>query len=230
MFDSFNKPGWEHTKPEVRKAAIDELDDVAVLVELVHKDPEPEVQAYALARISNSDELDKLADTLPQPLQAQARAQRLSQLLPDASQLSSISDEAILVRIAGLADDPDLIVNSIGQLKSPEVRMDLAINHPVAKTRLCAVQGIEDIDVLKELSLQSKHKDKAVYRHCKEILDKHHAREREEAEHQRQIQQMAEDARVLSTCVDSPEYKARFQTLEYRWSLLKEHAGAEQKK
>ena len=68
MFDSFNKPGWQHTKPEVRKAAIDELDDVAVLVELIHKDPEPEVQAHALARITDSDELDKLADTLPQPL------------------------------------------------------------------------------------------------------------------------------------------------------------------
>ena len=229
MFDSFNKPGWQHTKPEVRKAAIDELDDVAVLVELIHKDPEPEVQAHALARITDSDELDKLADTLPQPLQAQARAQRLKQLLPDVSQISSISDEVILVRIAGLADDPELIVASIGQLKSPEVRMDLAINHPVAKTRLCAVQGIEDIDVLKELSLQSKHKDKAVYRHCKEILDKHHAQEREEAEQQQQIQQMSEDAKALSTCVDSPEYKARFQTLEYRWSQLKKQAGAEQK-
>jgi exonuclease SbcC len=229
MFDSFNKPGWEHPKPEVRKSAIDELDDVALLIGLVHDDPEPEIRALALTRISDSDELDKLADTLPQPLQAQARAQRLQQLLPDASQISSISDEAILVRIAGLADDPELIAASIGQVKSPEIRMDLAINHPVAKTRLCAVQGIEDIDLLKELSLQSRHKDKAVYRHCKEILDKHHAREREEAEQQQQIQQLSEDARALSTCVDSPEYKARVQTLEYRWSQLKEHTGAEQK-
>ena len=229
MFDSFNKPGWQHAKPEVRKSAIDELDDVAVLIELVHKDPEPEVQAHALSRISDSDELDKLADALPQPLQAQARSQRLKQLLPDVSQLSSISDEAILVRIAGLADDPELIAASIGQIKSPEVRMDLAINHPVAKARLRAAQSIEDIELLKELSHQSKHKDKSVFRHCKEILDNHHAREREESEHQQKIQQMAEDARVLSSCVDSPEYKARFQTLEYRWSQLKEHAGTEQR-
>ena len=229
MFDSFNKPGWQNAKPEVRKSAIDELDDVAVLIELVHTDPEPEVQAHALSRISDSEELDKLADALPQPLQAQARLQRLQQLLPDVSQISSISDEAILVRIAGLADDPELIAASIGQIKSPEVRMDLAINHPVAKARLRAAQSIEDIELLKELSHQSKHKDKSVFRHCKEILDDHHAREREEAEHQQQIQQMAEDARVLSSCVDSPEYKARFQTLEYRWSQLKEHAGAKQR-
>jgi exonuclease SbcC len=229
MFDSFSKPGWQHSDPEVRKTAIDQIEDVAVLVDLVHNDPEPGVQAHALARISDSDELDKLTDTLPQPLQAQARAQRLKLLLPDASQLSSISDDTILVRIAGLADDPELIAASIGQLKSAEVRMDLAINHPVAKTRLCAAQGVEDIDLLKELSLQSKHKDKAVYRYCKELLDRHHAAERAEIEQQQQIKQLIDDARKLSTGVDSPEFKTRFQTLEHRWSLLNEHAGSKQK-
>jgi hypothetical protein len=220
MLDSFNRPGWQQRKPEARKAAIDEIDDQSMLVELVHNDPESDVQAHALARISDSGALDKLAETLPQPLQAQARTQRLKQLLPDAGQLDSISDDAILVRIAGLADDPDLIIASIGRLESPQIRMDLAAHHPVAKARLCAAQGIKDIHLLKELSQQSKHKDKAVYLYCKGHLDKHHAAERAEAERGQQIRQLTEDARVLSTCVDSPEYSVRFQTLERRWSLF----------
>lgn len=210
-------------------AAIDGIDEVAVLLELVHNDPEPDIQAHALARINDSDELDKLADSLPLPLQAQARAQRLKQILPETDQLSSVSDDITLVRIASLTDDPELITASIGRIKSPETRMDLATSHPVAKTRLCAAHGIDDIALLKELSHQSKHKDKAVYRYCKELLDKHHAAERAEAERQQQIAQLILDARQLSTTVDSPEYKARFQTLEYRWSLLKDHAGAGQR-
>jgi len=229
LLDSFNKPGWQHSKPDVRKSAIDELDDEAVLLELVHNDTEPDVRAHALARITTSDELDKLADSLPQPLQAQARAQRLKQLLPETGQLASINDDATLARIAGLADDPELIAAAIGQIKSLALRMELAVNHPVARARLGAAQGIEDIGLLKELSLQSKHKDKAVYRHCKDLLDKHHAAERVEEERRQQIQQLTEDARQLSATVDSPEYKARFQTLSHRWSLLKEHAGAGQK-
>ena len=132
MLDSFNRPGWQQRKPEARKAAIDEIDDQSVLVELVQTDPELDVQAHALARISDSGALDKLAETLPQPLQAQARTQLLKQLLPDAQQLASINDDAILVRIAGVADDPDLITASIGLLESPEIRMDLATRHPVA--------------------------------------------------------------------------------------------------
>jgi hypothetical protein len=229
LLDSLNKPGWQHPKPEVRKAAIDEIDDLAVLLELVRNDPEHKVQAHALARITDGDELDKLSETLPPPLQGQAREQRLKQLLPDSSQLSSIGDDALLVRIASLADDPELIAASISRVASHEVRMDIAVNHPIAKARLCAAEGIEDIDLLKELSLQSKHKDKAVFRYCKGHLDKHHAQERAEEERRQQILQLTEDARVLSTCVDSPEYKARFQTLEHRWSLLKEHAGPEQR-
>jgi hypothetical protein len=228
LLDSFNKPGWQHRDPEVRMAAIDELGDESILVDLVHNDPESEVRARALSRIKSGAALDALAETLSQPLQAQAKAQRLKQLLPDAAGISSISDDDTLVRIATLSEDPELTATSILQIGSKQVLMDLAVKHPVAKTRLCAAQGIGEIELLKELSQKSKHHDKAVFRHCKDILDKHHAAERAEAERQKQIRQLTEDARILATSVDSPEYKARFQTLEHRWSLLKEHASPAQ--
>ena len=105
MFDSINKPQWQHHNPEVRKAAIEQLDDLAVLIDLVNADPDPEVRAQALSRITDDNTLDELADSLTQGLQQQARAQRLQQLLPDASQLPAISDDAILTRIASLTDE-----------------------------------------------------------------------------------------------------------------------------
>jgi len=228
MFDSINKPQWQHHDPEVRKAAIDQLDDQAVLIELVNTDPDPDVRAHALSRVTDGNILEELAATLPQPLQQQARSQRLQQLLPDAGQLPSIQDDTLLIRIASLTDDPELIAASIAQVSNGDVRMEIAGNHPMAKVRLCAVQGIKEIDLLQQLLHQAKHKDKAVYRYCKEQVDKHHSAERAEAELQSGIRQLMESAAELSRSVDSPEYKGRYQSLNQRWLPLKESANPEQ--
>ena len=79
LLDSFSKPGWQHRKPEVRKAAIDSLDDEEILLGLVRNDPEQEIRSLALAKIAGSDTLDELIESLPKPLQDQAKAQRLKQ-------------------------------------------------------------------------------------------------------------------------------------------------------
>lgn len=227
LFDSFSKPGWQHKNPEVRKAAIDELEDEAILLDLINSDPEPEIRSHALSRLTSSKILDGLSETLQPPLQNQARAQRLKQLLPDPENLRSVSDDQTLIRIATLSDDPELIAASISRVQDMTTRMELAGNHPLAKVRLCAAQGIDDIGSLKELMHLSKHKDKSVFRYCKEVVDRHNTDERIRAEREQQIRQLAEDARGLSTSVDSPEFKARFLTLEHRWSQLREHANPE---
>jgi hypothetical protein len=229
MFDSINRPRWQHDNPEIRNAAIDELDDQAVLAELVKADPDPDVRAHALSRVSDSDLLDDLADTLSPPLQQQARSLRLHQLLDDPDALASVEDDTVLVRIASLSDDPELTAAAIGRIRSNDVRMDVAANHPVARVRLRAAQSIEDIGLLQQLAHKAKHKDKAVYRHCKDLLDKHHTAERAEAERQARIRQLAEDAQQLSKSVDSPDFKSQFQTLDYRWQSLKTGAGADQR-
>ena len=75
LLDSFTKPGWQHRKPEVRIAAIDQLEDETILLGLVNDDPEPAVRKHALSRISGSDALDQLIESLDQSLQGQAKAQ-----------------------------------------------------------------------------------------------------------------------------------------------------------
>lgn len=229
MFDSLKNPKWQHSKPEVRMAAIDELDDQAILIELVSNDPDDSVRAHALKRVSDGVELDKLVETLPSgPLQNQARTQRLNQLLPDSSQIGSLKDDALLVRIASLAVDEGQVSSAIDQIESPQVRLDLASNHAVARVRLRAAQGIKDQDLLRELMQQARHKDKAVFRYCKDLLDQQHATEKAEAENRAKIEQLMEDAGALSRAVDSPEYSVRYQTLRHRWGQLSEHANSEQ--
>ncbi len=222
LIDSFTKPQWQHRKPEVRKAAIEQLDDQTVLLDLVISDPDTDVRAHALSRVSNAEKLDELIKTLPQPLQQQARAQRLQQLLPDKAALQSIADDSVLVRIADLTDDPELIAASVGQIGSQTVRLELAGAHPVAKVRLNAAQGISEIELLQQLAQQSKHKDKAVYRYCKEQLDKNHAMEMAEAKRQAEIGQLTEAAVKLSQTAYSPEYKGRYLSLSQKWQALKD--------
>ena len=68
LFDSVSLPKWQHKNPETRKQAVSELDDQAILLELVKTDPDSSVQAAALARISTPVVLDELIESLATPL------------------------------------------------------------------------------------------------------------------------------------------------------------------
>ncbi len=228
LIDNFSKPRWQHAKPEIRRDAIDQLDDPEVLFDIASSDPDIDVRAHALARVTSSKDLDQLIEKLPQALQQQARDQRLKQLLPDPGELSSISDDDLLLHIASLAEDEETVRAAVAQLHSLDARMDVARKHPLAKVRLCAAQGIEDIEKLHQLAHDSKHKDKAVYRYCKELLDQHNLAEREQAERQSKIQQLLEDAEQMSSGVDSPGFKGRHFSLDRHWQMLKEYAQPEQ--
>ena len=228
MFDSLNRPKWQHKDPEVRRNAVGQLDDQDVLVELVKTDSDSTVQASALSRISSPDTLDKLIDTLPGALQQQARTQRLQQLLPDPDRLATINDDVILVRIAGLTDDPELLAAAIARVSNNELRLEIASSHTLAKVRLHAAQGIEDIELLDKLIHRVRGHDKAVYRHCKTLLDEHHSVQKAEAERKEKILQLAQKAKELAKAVDSPEYQGRCQVLEQQWKTVRDWAKPDQ--
>ena len=187
IFDSFNKPSWQHRDPEVRKSAVGEVEDETVLINLVRDDPDEGVQSAALARIANKAVLEELVQSLASPLLEQARKQWLDLLLPDPGGLSSVSNDQDLVLIAGLTDDPDLVTACIDRIGQPATRLDLAMNHPLAKVRIAAAEGVEEEQPLKELLAASRHKDKSVYRLCKERMDRLHEAERTAAERTRQL-------------------------------------------
>ncbi len=115
-----------------------------------------------------------------------------------------------------------MIAASVGQIGDQAVCLELAGAHPAAKVRLSAAQGIAEISLLQQLAQQSKHKDKAVYRYCKEQLDKKHAIETAEAALQAEIGQLTDAAGKLSQAVYSPEYKGRYLSLNQKWQALKD--------
>jgi len=230
LFDSFTGPRWQHSNPEVRKEAVAQLQDQEVLLELVKTDPDPTVQAAALCRISSPDVLDALIETLPQALQQQAKNQRLRQLLPGGTDtLATMADEALLLRILSLTDDAELSMAVIARIASDGVRLDLARNHPIAKVRLGAALGIEDIGLLTELMQHSRGHDKTVFRHCKTVVDEHHARQLAAAQQQEKIRHLIDQAEALAGAADLPEYEGRYRSLEQQWQLLEATASEVQK-
>ena len=232
LLDPFSKPRWQHPKAEVRLAAVEELDDHEKLLEIAQADEDAAVRSRALARINDGSVLDRLIDDPPaglsDELRQQAKTQRLQQLLSEGGSLPEDADGALLLRIAHLTDDGPMIEGILARLDDAQPRMDLALGHPVARVRLAAAQSIQDIELLQSLLQQSKHRDKAVFRYCRERVDEHLAAERSEAELRQKLVRLAEDAVALRKAVDSPEYRARFHQLQKRWNELSEQATAEE--
>ncbi len=230
LFDSFTGPRWQHSNPQVRKEAIAQLQDQEVLLELVKTDPDPSVQAAALCRISSPEVLDALIETVPQALQQPAKNQRLQQLLPGGTDaLATIADEALLLRILSLTDDVELSMAVVARIGNNSVRMDLARNHPIAKVRLGAALGIEDIGLLTELMQHTRGRDKAVFRHCRTVVDEHHARQLAAAQQQEKIRHLISQAEALAGAVDTAEYAGRCRSLEQQWQMLEAAASDAQK-
>ncbi len=228
LFDSITGPKWQHPDPQVRKAAVEQLDERDVLLELVRTDPDATVQSAALARIDDPDVLDKLIETLTETLQQQAKNQRLQQILPSAGQLAAINDDAILSRIINLSDDAELQAAAIARIGDDAVRMEIASSHPSAKARLNAALGIDSMALLGELMQRAKGHDKAVFRHCKTLVDEHQAQQLAAAERQEKIRQLCDKAQEMVTAVDSPDYENNYRVLVAQWRTVKASASPAQ--
>jgi len=224
LFDSLSTPKWQHKKPEVRLQAVAELQDPELLLSLVKSDPDESVQSAALSRIEDPQTLDSLIETLPANLQQQARQQRLQQLLPDRGQLAEVSDDAKLLRIAELSDDENLDSVAIARISDSTMRLQIASSHPLARIRLNASNGIEDIPTLRELMQLTRGRDKGVYRICKTRLDEHDAQQHIEAQREQKIRELLKDAQELIETAHFPEFKGRYLALQQKWQGVAEFA------
>ncbi|MDZ4731575.1 MAG: DUF349 domain-containing protein [Xanthomonadales bacterium] len=234
LFDSIKPPKWQHKNPEVRQQALSELDDQALLLELVYTDPDPSVQLAALARIDQAQLLDELiGKKLSQVLHNQARLQRLQLLLPQSTGLqaglATISDETTLLHIIDLSDDLELTTTAIERIESEQTRAELARVHPVAKARLHAAQSIRSLAVLEQLMQSSKGHDKAIFRHCKNLLDEAHALEKRAAEQQEKIRRLSAQIEELAKSLDSPIYEGQYRSLVLEWQSVESAASSAQK-
>lgn len=230
LFDTFKQPNWQHKDPARRIQAISELDDPQILFELVCKDGDAAVQRAALEKINQAAMLDELIEQKLSPaVQSQAKAQRLQLLLPQAEALHTISDEIALLHIIQLSENAELTASAIDRIEKEETLANLARQHLQARARLHAAQRIRNLEIIGQLMQSSRGHDKAVFRHCKNLLDEVHARDKAAAEQQEKIGRLLTRMAELSTALDSPVYEGQYRSLVQEWQSVERIANPEQK-
>ncbi|HKX55098.1 MAG TPA: hypothetical protein VJN01_03310, partial [Xanthomonadales bacterium] len=230
LFDSFKQPNWQHKDPARRIQAISELDDPQILFELVCKDGDAAVQRAALAKINQAAMLDELIEQRLAPaVQSQAKTQRLQLLLSQVEALHTINDEIALLHIISLSEDAELTASAIDRIKKEETLANLARHHAQSRVRLHAAQRIRNLEIIGQLMQSSRGHDKAVFRHCRNLLDEVHARDKAAAEQQEKIRRLLARMAELGTALDSPVYEGQYRSLVQEWQTVERIANPDQK-
>lgn len=222
------KPKWQHDNPEVRRKAIADLKPGEQLLNYIDTETVAELRQIAIARITNDQELEKLLSHSNKDVREMTRQHWLKSLLSGQSELSQITDNHTLIRIASLTDDQQQRLQAIERITDQQQRLTLAMENPVAKVRLAAAEGIDDADKLQQLMNHAQGKDKAIYRLCKDRLNAGKAEREAQQALIEKINALLANAQQLNRLGYNPEFNGRFQVLSKDWSNLKEAANAEQ--
>ncbi|WP_221798191.1 DUF349 domain-containing protein [Oceanobacter mangrovi] len=206
------KPKWQHDDPAVRKQALADLPHEQIL-QFIDIEPSAELRLQAVQRLSDEAVLEKLLAHNHDDVREAARNHWLGMLMPAGKDLASISVSATLVRIAGLTRDDELRLQAIARITDQQERLAIARQHPVARVRLTAAEGIDDYQLLQQLLDHAQGKDKAVYRLCKDRLAAAKAAADAKAEQQQKIQNVLEQAAYLNRIGYGPEFNGRLQVL-----------------
>lgn len=163
-------PKWQHEDAAVRKTAIAEVSDQAILLEIIRDDSDTEVKALALAKIDDLQtllklhqqaDLSELADpVIRKHLKAHTASLTFSTEL--ATFLSAADDSELNSSIASKNSDANFAVfGDCSKLEAQQL-IELSSTAPTSVMRQRAAHAIKDESDLKLAIKQAAHKDKNV--------------------------------------------------------------------
>ena len=183
MFNRLFTPKWEHTDPcirrnalesgaapaeavakaarededpEVRRCAVERLDDLELLADLVATEPAPDIRALAGRR-----QQELLAGPLQEGPSLEAR---LAILGPECS-------SELCVFLAGQAQVTEIRSAALEQVSDTAVLCAIAVEDPVAAVRRVALERIDDPQGWEMVAREARKKDKQISRLARERLD-----------------------------------------------------------
>jgi len=169
MLKRFFTPKWQHEETEVRKqalAALDASNDTEIIVKLVTDDPSIKIQELALAKLSDTSTLQSLLSGAQNPADWCRFAFRLNQLSPQIEVLTAEfvkvkdnwdKDETFKV-VASNSTDQELTNSLLLTINDTDSLYKIATTAKSIELRLKAVEDINDLDQLHQLSKKSTHK------------------------------------------------------------------------
>ena len=135
----FKKPKWKHSDPNVRLAAVQEIDadDTETLSSLVLNDDDKSVRLAALARIVDLESLEKIAQQIRDADIGRIVNDKVNQLLFD-SVLTTSEDPAVQKEALGKIDDIEMLARLAVEAAGPDIRL-LAVSRIDDEKVLCQI-------------------------------------------------------------------------------------------
>ncbi|MDX1451834.1 MAG: DUF349 domain-containing protein [Oleiphilaceae bacterium] len=226
------KPKWQNKHLPTRIEAIQALnensdEDQQVLQELASNDPHHQARSAAISKITNSQflitlhgktEADDLKRSIESRLQQLANAQSLTLF-------DLILDANLLAEMIIKSEQPDVFINGLAHIESPEALLQIAQQSKTSRMRQAAAELLETEQHLSSLVNAAKSKDKSVYQIAKQKLNRIRNELKQREMHQEAVEKILSELQDLSQTDNLQLYDAKLENLTQRWDQHKSEAS-----
>lgn len=161
----FISPKWKHSNPEIRLAAVEDMDtdSMDILTKIIVTDPEPGIRIKAAEKITDEKILEETAANDKDEGVRNAVSSRLNSIyyrtisgIGDIEEmmttLAKIQDEEILTRIACETIDPSIRMKIVEQIDNPLLLCRISESNCGVKPGLAIIAKLSDIESLKRIA------------------------------------------------------------------------------
>jgi hypothetical protein len=134
-FGDLFRPKWRHSEWGRRLAAVRELKDQSILVQIVRNDADGRVREAAVGKVTDESVLTQIARTDRDPQVRKAAVEKLT-------------DESVLTQIARTDGDSQVRRSAVGGVTDQDTLIDIVARESDARVALAAVELLADPEVL----------------------------------------------------------------------------------
>ena len=217
-------PKWQHSDEQVRLDSINQQLGQNVLSQIINTDESTQVRLKAISLMTESNELKNLLSHKSSEIKAAAFEQFCVITLNSTgkqaqiSAITNITDNYLLMQLASQSFNSDISQAALKQLASEEELFNFIMQSESAKSRLLALEKIQNEDKLKSIEKAFKNKDKSLVRLAKNKLQSIDNEQKIAAAAQGKIESLLQQMTQLSEHAFNPEYLAKFTYLNQQWS------------
>jgi len=217
-------PKWQHSDEQVRLDSINSELGQSVLTQIVDTDSSIAVRLKATPLITDTNTLNTLLGHKNPQIKAAAFTQfcvvslKSSGIQAQISAITNITDNYLLMQLASQSFNAEISQAALKQLASEEELFNFIMQCDSAKSRLLALEKIQNKDKLKSIEKAFKNKDKSLVRLAKNKLQNIDNEQQAQAAAQGKIDSLLQQMTQLSSQSFNPEYLAKFTYLNQQWA------------
>ncbi len=231
----FKKPKWKHSDPNIRLAAVQEIDerDTETLRSLVLHDEDESVRLAALDRIDDREVLEGIAQQIDDVNVARVVREKINRLLFESvisgkdlsaqkEVVARISDPDLLSRLAVEAEDPEIRVLAINRINDEKALGQILKQECGREAAIAALEKITNQELLQHIAEKGgskKIRNLAAQKIAPQEPEPVSGREQDKSSDD-ELDQIASTAERLADSQSWDLAKGRFEELSRTWQGL----------